>query len=370
MKNCILLLAGILLSVLPAPAQKKIFDDIAKGDISAVEHYIKKGGDLNVMIKKTATQESTGQKTDYELTLLEWAALKGQEEIVTLLLANKDRIIDPKTMISKALAFCISSGKLSIVKRLYEAGGDINYKCISCHHQAPIQTAIFYKYTDIFNYLYNQGADLSVRNDRGQTLLHISAFVGDKGISELLLGRGFDVNARDSMDDTPLMFAAESGDSSIFFMLLRHSGDLRAKDKDKDDLLFFAALGGTTGIMEYLLGTREFSVNTLDINHNTPLLFAFSEGQSAAAQWLLDHGSDPDVLNNDNETPLYWAIVNKDEAMARKLAGLEQVSLVRLDYVKYAKDAKCSKEFVAWLTEKVKLAKAGEKKQLEEKKGK
>ena len=63
-----------------------------------------------------------------------------------------------------------------------------------------------------------RGADVNVRNYKGQTALHCAAKAGFDQIVALLLDRGAEVNAKDDKGVTPLATA------------------LRSKVKDKDRL--------------------------------------------------------------------------------------------------------------------------------------
>ena len=71
--------------------------------------------------------------------------------------------------------------------------------------------------------LLDAGADVNVRNHKGQTALHCAAKAGFDQIVALLLDRGAEVNAKDDKGATPLATA------------------LRSKVKDKDRLA--AAIG-------------------------------------------------------------------------------------------------------------------------------
>ena len=58
--------------------------------------------------------------------------------------------------------------------------------------------------------LLDRGADVNVRNHKGQTALHCAAKAGFEPIVALLLERGADVNAKDHKGATPLATALRS----------------------------------------------------------------------------------------------------------------------------------------------------------------
>ena len=56
-----------------------------------------------------------------------------------------------------------------------------------------------------------RGADLSIRDDRGRTILHDSAEAGRIGIVEALVSVGADLNARDNDHVAPIHLALQNG---------------------------------------------------------------------------------------------------------------------------------------------------------------
>ena len=79
---------------------------------------------------------------------------------------------------------------------------------------------------------------------------------------------------------------------------------------NNNDLFFQAAALGQ------FEAVKEFIANGMDINTkcqyegDTALTYAASEGNVPMVKWLLDHGADPDVLNDAKETALHYATYN------------------------------------------------------------
>jgi ankyrin repeat protein len=86
--------------------------------------------------------------------------------------------------------------------------------------------------------LAEHGADLSVVDDAGQTLLHYLAKSGNgstlffiRDITNLLASAKLDVSARDNRGDTPLHIAARSGASDVFGWLAARGASLDATNQ-------------------------------------------------------------------------------------------------------------------------------------------
>jgi hypothetical protein len=79
----------------------------------------------------------------------------------------------------------------------------------------------------IVQFLLSCGANVNIRNARGQTPLHIAAQQGHVGIVRLLLSsKHIDVNAQDRCRATPLYLASENGHVMVVKLLVEHNAQL------------------------------------------------------------------------------------------------------------------------------------------------
>ncbi len=86
--------------------------------------------------------------------------------------------------------------------------------------ESPLGYSIINGCHDLTTWLLGHGASAHIKNDRGQSLLHLAvANNWDAGI-ELLLNEGIDPNAEDSDGDSPLGVAASNGNTAIIRKLL------------------------------------------------------------------------------------------------------------------------------------------------------
>ena len=97
------------------------------------------------------------------------------------------------------------SGKLPVIKFLFEQGADIN--AISDTGSTPVRSACFMTHLEIVQYLVEKGANINTPNFNGGTCLINS--VQSVQLCKFLLEHGADVNACDIQNKTALHYAIQ-----------------------------------------------------------------------------------------------------------------------------------------------------------------
>ena len=89
--------------------------------------------------------------------------------------------------------------------------------------------------------LLQEGAEITSRDSKGNTGLHISALTGHKDVMETFITHQVDINARGQYQRTALMRAAVWGKLSCVQLLLAHGADTDLRDEDGGTALIHAA---------------------------------------------------------------------------------------------------------------------------------
>lgn len=159
----------------------------------------------------------------------------------------------------------------------------------------------------MFMLLVDNGADVNIKDERGNTPLHYAAQEGQTEIAKILIAKGANVNAKGFKDGTPLHRAAKGGNKDVAVFLLDAGADVNAENYMERTPLHFAAKNGNIDVVEVLIA-RGAAVNAKDRSPgHTPLHYAAQQGHKEIAELLLSNGADVNARDLLAHTPMYWA---------------------------------------------------------------
>ncbi|KAI1110199.1 ankyrin repeat-containing domain protein [Nemania sp. NC0429] len=198
-------------------------------------------------------------------------------------------------------------GDLEGVKRCIRFGVDINARLHS--GAEPVFIAIWEKEVEILQLLVDAGADIRICDAYGDTPLHMATRVEQLDIAKILLSAGADCNQRAKNGQTPLHSALKNRSKAIASVLTKYSISQNAEtdsvDNDGRTPLYYAADAAFPEAMGLLCDAGS-NVNGLHPS-GRPLTAAARNGDSAAAKFLLGKNADSNLLDQDEQLPIYWA---------------------------------------------------------------
>ena len=148
--------------------------------------------------------------------------------------------------------------------------------------------------------------------------LHLTAYLGLSNVLPLILKQGVDVNVKDDDGNTALhivILAAARGRpwKDVLEWLLHHKLDPDAQNRNGCTALHVAIdqteFDQQEGIVRQILESRP-NLDVLDSQGVTPLHCAAEQGHLKIVQLLLEHGSTVDLADRSDETPLFPAVYN------------------------------------------------------------
>jgi ankyrin repeat protein len=172
----------------------------------------------------------------------------------------------------------------------------------------------------LLKYLINKGADITVKDDAGETLLSSSILYNlqnkisiDQYIKliNFLVQKGLDINSQNQFGETPLMYAVALNDLLLMNNILHLGANSSLKDNFGRTALYQAVEKGPVGIKltERLLETykAETDVNTPTNDGSTPLISATISGHNDIVNLLLEARAAVDLTNETDTTALIFA---------------------------------------------------------------
>uniref|UniRef100_A0A914CHA7 Uncharacterized protein n=1 Tax=Acrobeloides nanus TaxID=290746 RepID=A0A914CHA7_9BILA len=144
-------------------------------------------------------------------------------------------------------------------------------------------------YLDVVQWLVEHGADVNVKSNNGETVLHSAAQWGSLAVVQWLVEHGADVNVK-SNDGRTVLHSAAQGSLDVVQWLVEHGADVNVKSNDGRTVLHSAAQG------------------SLDV-----------------VQWLVEHGADVNATDIDGKTPLNLAKERKYKNITEYLKKRESV---------------------------------------------
>ena len=219
--------------------------------------------------------------------LLSWAAEKGHNFVVKLLLDNKAHVDLLDQTKRSPLSYAAANGHEAVVNLLLKSSAEVNSR--DKEERTPLSWAAENGHGAVAKLLIAEpmvAVDLS--DDSGQTSLLYAVQGGHQHVMELLLGAGANPSLKDFKNRKPLSYAAEHGHTAVLQILLATNGvDVNAEDHNRRTPLSFAAEKGHEVIVHHLLADEGIDFYTTDSRWWTPLSYATENGHEAVVQLLL-----------------------------------------------------------------------------------
>jgi ankyrin repeat protein len=151
--------------------------------------------------------------------------------------------------------------------------------------------------------LVKQKVDVNVAQADGTTALHWAARWDDVATAELLIRAGANARAVNRFGMRPISLACTNGSAAMIELLLKAGEDANVVvTPDGDTALMMAARTGKTDAIRVLLDHGAL-VNGTNPRGQTPLMWAVSEKNAAAAKFLIARGANVDAKTNPLPPP-------------------------------------------------------------------
>ena len=127
------------------------------------------------------------------------------------------------------------------------------------------------------------------------------------------------INQYDNNLNKLIHISSEKGNLSIFKYIEKYENDIKSLNKDGYNILHFAAKGNSPEMLMYIKEKYNFDVFSRTYNGETPLHIACVCGADNCVNFLLMLMDDINVINKDNESPIFYALKNGRIKIIKKL---------------------------------------------------
>ncbi|XP_067676260.1 ankyrin repeat domain-containing protein 50-like [Haliotis asinina] len=186
------------------------------------------------------------------------AAEQGHKEVVELLVKHGT---DLSLKVASNLHGACYSGQFYAVNCVLSLNL-VDLKRGGWKNRIPMMVAAKVGSKDIVEWLLRNEANLSLRDEEDQNILHLASHKGHVDVVKYVLSlNSVGINSRGMEDRTPVMAAAENGQKEVVELLVEHGANLVLCDMDGNNILHIACYEGHLDVVKYLL-----SLNSVDIN--------------------------------------------------------------------------------------------------------
>lgn len=197
-----------------------------------------------------AVKEYSDDKRIFGMSLLHWAAVFNQVDVITALLAVKENVNEVNQDGSTALHYAATLGHIDAVKLLLQAGAKSNL--INKSGESAFATAAYNDHLEIVQIMLEQSADIVSTDQSLNPALSLAISSNNINMVRLLLQYYARINVfRDFTK--PLLSAVELGNRNILRLLIEYGADVNIKSADGKTPLHCAAIEGKADIVKDLL---------------------------------------------------------------------------------------------------------------------
>lgn len=204
------------------------------------------------------------------------------------------------------------SKKYDVVKLLAQQGANVNIKMNN--EENLLHQAVAHNQIEIADLLIKaHSIHIDALNAKGESALYKAVtmntdFQNNLGMVKLLVDQGADVNAGQN-GAIPIRAAYLKQNDDIIELLIKHGADLTILFDDQKTLLYRAVVDNQWKIVELAI-KHDADFTILFDNQETLLHKAIVERQPKVAKLLIERQVDINTLDAKGESPLYKAISN------------------------------------------------------------
>lgn len=283
--------------------------------------------------------------------------IQGKETLLIMAVSRKYSMIADQLLKAKANPYqSNSAGKTALMIAL-EAGDEkivgalLNQYEISKVKDEEVFTAIRVGNSKIIGQLLDKGINVNLKNNRGQSLLHLAILSKFEKLSEVIINHGADLEIRDRDGNTALLLATKQSKDWVSRTLISKNARINLKNNAGETPLYLSIKNNLQEVTEALLKrqadfNRVFEISKIrnegsvgDRMAQALAILGIREKQSSLVQAALKNRPDvgylaastyPNVLREaarKNNAEVFWVLIEKDPSRKLQPQGLSALHI-------------------------------------------
>ncbi|XP_048254579.1 serine/threonine-protein phosphatase 6 regulatory ankyrin repeat subunit B-like [Haliotis rufescens] len=245
------------------------------------------------------------------------AACAGHKDVVKLLInagSNVSLVEDHGYNIFH-IATCI--GHLGMVKHILSQNIlDINSRT-KCN-RTPVMMAAKRGYRNVLAVLVSKGADVSLRDRRGNNILLYTCAGGQVEMVKYVLSLNkVDINRRGQRGWTSVMVAARLGNREMLDFLISKGSNVSLTANEDTNILHAACIGGHLEMVKYVVSQDFVDINSRRWNGKTPLMLSAIKGHRDVFDFVLSRGGNMSMVTKEGKNILHLVCQNGNLDMVK-----------------------------------------------------
>ena len=182
-----------------------------------------------------------------------------------------------------------------------------------------LHSAIVFNNVEAFSLLLENFIDMNIKDNHGDTPAHYCVINNRLGFIKTLIKRGADLTIKNNDGQSVLYKACALGRENMVSLFLENQKfDLYQQD-NKEETIFMALVRSRNLNLLNQVKADDNIVNTANYFGDTPLHIACKAGDVSIIEYLIKHKAFVNAKNSTGETPLFYAVQVQDRDVIQAL---------------------------------------------------
>ncbi|XP_067654386.1 ankyrin repeat domain-containing protein 50-like [Haliotis asinina] len=235
------------------------------------------------------------------------AGQSGHKEVVELLVKHGANLLLRDERGDNILHLACKRGRLDVVKYIISLH-KLDIDRGGFKKKTPVMLAGQGGHKEVVEVLVKHGANLLLRDERGDNILHLACWEGHLGVVKYIISlHKMDIDKGGFEKKTPVMLAGEGGHKEVVEVLVTDGANLALRNSDYNNILHLTSYGGYVDVVKYVLSQRVVDIDSRGWKRRTAVMIAGMEGHKGLVELYVKHGAKLSLTDRVGDNILHLA---------------------------------------------------------------